>query len=272
MIKQRNKCTQNNRETPARAGALVAATALLGASLLTGCSDPPPPPPPPPAVVKAPPPPPPPVTKIADLMARLNIDARVNLPEDRAPATDAERIAVLTAFDAFARGDSSRLKSMLAAPDQAELDKLVATGGWKSSTEKISRVDLRCGKAPTNDACVLAVFHVDGNFEPQLWAYKVTPTTAEFEAVATPPNVMNVLSGEDWITAWYSLWQKDLEVAQRPDEEVTIPKKDLTEKEGDAGEESSAPSIAPAGAPQGPGSPGKRMPGAPIRAPKPGFN
>lgn len=252
----------------------VGATALLSTVLLAGCSDPPPPPPPPAPVVKAPPPPPP-LTKVADLMAQLNIDQRINLPEDKAPSTDPERIAVLQAFDAFARGDSSRLKGMLSAPDQVELDRLVASGGWEKSTAAISRIDLRTGKSPTNETCVLAVFHVGTEFQPQLWAYRLTGGAAEFESVATPPNVMNVLSGEDWITAWYSLWAKDLEVAQRPDEEVVIPQTDYTDQEASE-ETSSAPSIAPAGVPGGggdnPRGPGKRQPGAPIRAPKPGFN
>jgi hypothetical protein len=250
-----------------------AAAGLLGALCLTGCSEPPPPPPAPPPIVKAPPPPPPPVTPISELMAKHNIDSRVNLPEDKAPKNDPERIAVLSLFDAFARGDSARLQGMLSTPDQFELERLVKSGAWQKSTSEITRIDVRCGQAPTNEKCALAVLHVGDEFEPQLWAYKLASATAEFEAVATPPNVMNSLAGEDWISAWYKLWQDDLALAAKPDEEVVIPQTDRSEKIDDVESSSNdGPSISP-GAPSGPGSPSKRKPSDnPIRAPKPGFN
>lgn len=247
---------------------------IVGALCLVGCSDPPPPPPPAPVVKKEAPPPPPPLTPITELMAKLNIDPRISLPEDKAPKTDPERIAVLTMFDAFARGDSARLQGMLSAPDQYELEKLVKNGQWKAATEDITRIDVRCGQAPTNDKCALAVFHVGDNFEPQLWSYKPAAGSMEFESVATPPNVMDSLSGEDWIGAWYSLWQRDLEVASKPDEEVVIPKSNRGEQESESAAEgdSAPPSMAPSGAPSGPG-PGKRpVRDTPRKPIKPGFS
>lgn len=252
--------------------AIPMAAGLLSAAFLTGCSEPPPPPPPPKPIVKAPPPPPPPITPISDLMAKYNIDTRVNLPEDKAPKTDPERIAVLSIFDAFARGDSARLQGMLSSADQFELEKLVKSGAWTSSTESISRIDVRCGTAPTNEKCALAVFHVGDNFEPQLWAYKVESASSQFEAVATPPNVMNSLSGEDWISAWYKLWQEDLALASKPDEEIVVKQEDRSVKneEASASGEGDGPSISPGG---GGGRTNKRKPSdTPIRAPKPGFN
>lgn len=241
---------------------------LLGSALLSGCSEPPPPPPPPPQKVQAPPPPPPSITPISELMARLNIDPRVRLPEDRAPKTDPERIAVLTMFDAFARGDSARLQGMLSGADQVELEKLVKSGAWKSSTEAITQIDVRCGAAPTNEKCALAVFHVDADFQPQLWAYKVDAATSEFDAVPTPPNVMNSLSGEDWIGAWYKLWQDDLALASKPDEEVVIAQSDRSEKYDDHGSESEDTG---SGGPVGPIR-GKRKPlDEPIKPGRPGF-
>lgn len=252
---------------------LPVATGLLSATFLTGCSEPPPPPPPPPVVTKAPPPPPPAVTPISDLMAKLNIDSRVNLPEDRAPKTDPERVAVLSLFDAFARGDSARVQGYLSAPDQFELEKIVKSGAWKTTTESITRIDVRCGNAPTNEKCALAVFHVGEEFQPQLWAYKVSPASSEFEAVATPPHVMDSLSGEDWIAAWYKLWQDDLAMASKPDEEIVIAKSDRSEKQEESASsdnEGDGPSISPGGTG---GRTNKRKPSdTPIRAPKPGFN
>jgi hypothetical protein len=247
---------------------LPALAGLAGVTFLTACSDPPPPPPPPPVQVKAPPPPPPPVTPISELMARLNIDSRVNLPEDRAPKNDPERIAVLSLFDAFARGDSARLQGMISTADQYELEKLVKNGDWERSTASITRIDVRCGQAPTNEKCALAVLHVSEEFQPQLWSYTVQPAGSTFEAVATPPNVMNSLSGEDWIAAWYKLWQDDLALASKPDEEIVIVQRDRSEKtdEPEMTETTGQPTMTP-------GGPGKRKPSdTPIRAPKPGFN
>ena len=95
------------------------ATALAGASvfalpMLGGCSDPTPPP----QVVQAPPPPPTPppaptATPVSELMSRLDIDRRVSMPEEFAPATDGERVAVLKFYDAFVRGRADALRPML---------------------------------------------------------------------------------------------------------------------------------------------------------------
>ena len=124
---------------------------------------------------------------------------------------------------------------------------------------------------------VLAIFHVANHFEPQLWSYEIAAGTPEFEAVATPPNVMTLLSGDDWITTWFGLWARDLEIAMLPDEEVTIPQTDFTDKEEPS--DTGGGGIAPAGDDPGGGdgipggSPGKRKPTSnPVKAPKgPGF-
>ncbi|MFO0827265.1 MAG: hypothetical protein U0572_03860 [Phycisphaerales bacterium] len=259
-----------------------AAAATLLASSLTGCGEEPPPPPPPPPVAAKPVVEPPKVTSISELMAKLGSDTRIRWPEERAPVTinDAERTAILNFFDAFARGDSSRLQPMLSATDQYELDNLVKSGAWDATTKKITRIDIRTGKSPASGGtaakpCVLAVYQVGDNFEPQLWSYRVQPTGAEFEAVATPPGIMNQLSGEDWVTAWFELLQKDEELANKPDENPHVPQSSLVVNDNsDSQETSSAPSgpsaPAPAGAPSGP-SPSKRPPGPPIKAPRPGF-
>ena len=88
-------------------GAALVCTGLL----LTGCSKEPEPAPVAKAPAAPPPPPPPPaapkVQTIADLMDELGIDSRVSLPEDMAPRSTDERIAVLSFLDGFARGDNS---------------------------------------------------------------------------------------------------------------------------------------------------------------------
>ena len=137
------------------AGATMAALLVVS---LGGCSDPPPPPPPPIAVAP-PPPPPPPLTPISELMARYNIAPRVSLPEDRAPGTDPQRIAVLQFFDAFVRGNVSALTPLLSAPDQYQLENLAKDGGFEALAKSIAKCDVRCGSHASND-CTLAVFTI----------------------------------------------------------------------------------------------------------------
>lgn len=256
-------------------GVAISSATLLAGALLTvaGCSEPPPPPPPPVVQAPPPPPPPPPITPIDELMARYNIDSRVRLPEERAPSNDPDRIALLTFFDTFARGDSSRAEPMLSPLDRVELEKLVAHGQWAASTERITRIDLRTGRAPTGEPAVLAVLHVGEHFEPQLWSYKVSGPTAEFEAVATPPGIMDALSGDDWVGAWFGVIAKEMELASKPDEELVVPKTDFTPEDtgSTASEEGGQEGPGPA---MSPGGPGKRKPNVdnPIAPPRgPGF-
>lgn len=235
---------------------------------LAGCGEEPapvvvaPPPPPPAPVVEAPK-----VASIAELMAQHDIDPRVNLPEDRAPRTTEQRVAVLKFFDAFARGNADALKPMMSPPDQFELDRLVETGAFKASTEPITRIDVRCGRA--GDECALAVFHVGEEFQPQLWTYVVRGDAGEFDAIATPPGIMEKLSGNDWIAAWQAIVAAELAKADEPDEVLEIPQQDFTQEEA-ASSEGGSPGVETPSAPGG--APGKRPPGNPIKPPKaPGF-
>ncbi|MFM7051297.1 MAG: hypothetical protein ACKOYN_04070 [Planctomycetota bacterium] len=245
---------------------LVASAALLSGGL-TGCAEEAPPP-----VAKVAPPPPPPepeapkITPISELMARYGIDSRVNLPEDRAPGTDADRIAVLKFFDAFARGNADALKPMLAGPDAVLLEAMVSRGDFSKSTGSVTRIDVRCGRADGSN-CALAVFHAGEGFEPQLWQYTARDESGEFEAVAAPPKIMDKLTGDDWILDWYKEVRAEMAKADEPDEVIAIAQSDFTS------EESASESSSGEETPSAPGGMrGKRTPGAPISAPKaPGF-
>jgi hypothetical protein len=244
-------------------------SSILAAAVLTGC-EPPPPPPPPPVVKVAPPPPPAPtVVSIKDLMAEYDIDPRVNLPEEKAPGTTEQRVAVLKFFDAFARGNSEALKPMLSGPDQLRLGGMVDGGIFKKTTEAITRIDVRCGRQDGGD-CALAVFHVAEEFEPQLWVY-TAGDRPEFDAVATPPRIMEKLSGDNWIAAWYEVLKLELAKADEPDVVIELVQSDYSTEDDSNSTASSAPTPAGPSAPGG--MPGKRKPsGPPIKAPKaPGF-
>jgi hypothetical protein len=242
----------------------VSVTALLMASGLVGCGEEPPPPPP---VVQAPPPPPPPppppVTSVEELMQQLGIDERVRMREEQAPSNDPARIAVLRFFDAFVRGNHAGVRGVLSMPDQIQLDDLVASGGWETAIEGIRRVDVRTGRSPQGDQCVLAIFHVGMDFQPQLWLMEIRGGSAEFDALPTPPEIMNRLSGADWIAAWFQVNAEELARADEPDEVVAVPQRDLTEQ-GDGG------AVTGGGSPISPGGPGRRMPGDGPGIPPPG--
>jgi hypothetical protein len=244
---------------------LIAAVALAGMPLV-GCAEEEAPPP---VVQKAPPPkfeppPPPRVPTVEELMARLNIDSRVSLPENLAPASEDDRVAVLKFFDAFARGNADALKPMLSAPDQFLLTQMVDAGSFAASTGGITRIDVRCG-VEMGSTHALATFHVGDDYEPQLWALTASGSNPEFDSVATPPNILEKISGDNPIAAWIEVLKLELAKADEPDQQPELPKEDFTEEGGGENEASGdSPSSAPGGAP------GRRRPsGPPIKPPKP---
>ena len=220
---------------------------------------------------KAPPTPPPPaVTSIAQLMVDLGIDERVSLPEDMAPMTNIERKAVLEFFDSFARGDETALGSMLMEVDRAELDDLVQSGAWADATSKISGIDVQTGTSPHDgEPCALAVFYVDGGFQPQLWVYNVKDGP-EFDAIAAPPNLMHRLYGEDWIAASFEILDEELALADKPDDEFVVPQREVGDDTPRSRRGGGGPAANPS-RPSTPSDPSKpSAPEGPGRRPKRG--
>lgn len=205
------------------------------------------------------------VTPIAQLMTRLGIDERVILAEEHAPGTDAARKAVLVFFDSFARGDDQALGSMLSSLDRMELEELVDSGAWKKATDAISRIQVRTGQSPDGQPCAMAIHFVADDFQPQLWYYRLDGDTATFDAVASPPDLMDKVGGTDLIAAWFELLASELALADEPDEEFAMPQKNFTETASSSGRPR-APAN-PVGPGPGPSSPGKPSapPGNPGR-------
>ena len=266
--------TDRRRSSPRVLQAGCAATvALLAGAMLVGCGGSEPatvaiaPAPPRPETPRTPPPLA--VTPIAQLMVDLGIDDRVSLPEDRAPMTDPERKAVLEFYDSFARGDSTALASLLTRLDRDELDELVESGAWEDTTGKITRIDVQTGNSPHDGvACALAVFYVDGGFQPQLWYYTANEGRWLFESVAAPPNLMDRLYGEDWIAAWFEILDEEMALADKPDEEFVVPQQ-VVGGDSDRGSGSyGGPSATPGNQPTNPSQPSS--PGGPGRRPKKG--
>lgn len=248
------------------AGSLVASATLVGCGedeAPVAVAPPPPPPPPPPAAPK--------MTPIAELMAKHNIDPRVRLPEELAPDNDPARVAVLQFFDAFTRGDASIAATMLSAPDRLELERLQDQNRWAPATEAITRVDVRTGANSTGEQCALAVFHTGTTFQPQLWTYEVG-VAPEFAAEPTPPGIMDQLSGENWIAAWYDILAAELAKAEEPDEKVVMKQvnhdtSERPETTGNIVEDGDGPTGRPVRRGGG-GVPGRRPAGDPIDPPR----
>ena len=96
---------------------------------------------------------------------------------------------------------------------------------------------------------------------------------AEFSAEPTPPRIMDLLSGTDFIAKWYEINEAELARAMEPDVEINVPQQDYSEGDDSGGGDFSAPSFGP-GMPNGPRGPGKRQPlREPIAPPgPPGFS
>ena len=98
-------------------------------------------------------------------------------------------------------------------------------------------INVQTGPASIGD-CALAIIMVDGDFEAQLWTYTVDgdPTTdgARFDSVPAPRDIVDRLSGDNWIAAWIEVMEGEWARALEPDEVVEIASTDLTDEEDSA--------------------------------------
>ncbi|MGI9013171.1 MAG: hypothetical protein ACR2GY_02870 [Phycisphaerales bacterium] len=246
----------------------LASLAMFSSLMLSGCSEPPPPPP---VVRTAPPPPPPPpppprVDTLDDLRAELNTDPRIVFDELDAPRDTAQRRAILTFFDAFARGNSTAARQMMPPTEKHELDDLIQSGRWDSTIQNIEEILISTGDAPaiigvdagSTNLAVLAIFQVDGDYQPTLWYLSSGADGPEFIAAPTPPDILNRVSGTDMIAAWHAVIEVELARANDPDIEEASPQQILAQRAANEG----GP-INPDAPPEGPmpPSPGGAPPG-----------
>lgn len=249
----RNETPQHSR-APEALGAVARAAALAGTAAalllapLTGCGQeeeapvavaPPPPPPPPP-------PPAPTVTPVAELMKELGISDKIRLPEDKAPGTDAERVAVLRFFDGFAKSQPDAIRAAMSAEDAAVLDTMKSGGEFARACEPVKRIDLVTGKTAAGAAYALAVYRAGAQVEGQLWTFKVTGegrTVASqvFTSVYQPVEIMGKVSGKELAQAWGEIADAERKVATEPDEVLKpvarVQEQEKAEQSGGSGEE-----------------------------------
>lgn len=110
----------------------------LPSTMMTACSPPPPPPAPPPA-----PPPPPPNAEpiqIDPLMQSVKPDQRVQFPQVAAPVDESLARATIKLCEAIVKGDSSTMSGMLDPAGRAILERLIASGEWEDTTQKIQAI------------------------------------------------------------------------------------------------------------------------------------
>lgn len=228
MNRLTNVHTPRNRVSATTGCGLLLSAYLTGMLLLGGCKAEEEEPvvvnTPRPAPVAAPPP----VATVAVLHDELRIDQRIYLAEEFAPSSTEARRAVLEFFDAIARGNDRALASKLSALDRSELEEMVQSGQWKRATEDITRIEIQTGLSPLGDECALAIIESGMDYQPQLWYFKqVDEGTYVFDAAASPPEMMNRLSGSDWIAAWHDVLREEEAIANQGDVAVNIPQRNL---------------------------------------------
>lgn len=205
-------------------------------------------------------------TSVADLMAEFDIDSRISMSEDAAPDNDDDRIVVLRFFDGMVRGDSSRLSTLLSESDALILERLVESGEWDRATgDAIEEIEIETARAGGIGECALAIVTTtDGEFDVQLWNYELVGEAdaddgAIFDALPTPPDMVNRLSGGDWIATWLEIVDQEMARADEPDEIVEFESL-ILESESEDGDGS-----RPSGGQ--PSRPGRKKPTAPVFKP-----
>jgi hypothetical protein len=119
---------------------LALCAGVAGSIALSGCGEEPPPPPPPKKAPPPPPPPPPPEISIQALLQEAKADARVAFADSVKITDEALARAVITLADGFARGDATKLKTVLDDGAVIVLNTLDASGEWAESTAGIEAV------------------------------------------------------------------------------------------------------------------------------------
>ena len=222
------------------------------------------------ATATKPPAPPKPAgpTLVEDLKAEHGIHPNVKMSEANAPDNNEDRIAVLRFFDGMIRGDSNRLSGLLSDSDALILERMVESGEWETATSNIEVIEIETGRGRGVGECALALFEIDGDFDVQLWMYEVdgdpeADDGAVFDALPTPPMMMNRLSGDDQIATWLDIVAQEMARAEEPDEIVEFESLILeSEQEEEKASKSSG---------KRPGGPGRKKPSAPVVNPNPGF-
>jgi hypothetical protein len=191
---------------------------------------------------------------VEELQQELSFDLRIKLDEQSAPRDEKSRVALFDFFDAMLKADAAKLKNSLSFSDKLELDAMM-NSGLADYMKQVSRVDLQVGASPSGDNCVIAIYEIDMEYQAQLWYFNNEGDTFSFESVSTPPNLVNILSG-NWIASFFDWEAKQAEIAMQPDAGATYILAGDTDKEINS-EHGSGSSPGNTPAPKSPGGPKK---------------
>jgi hypothetical protein len=200
----------------------------------------------------------PPKKSLADIAIEANADSRIIWTDEENSESNAEREAIFRFFTAFLQNDHALLRPMLSPADQLELGTLADMTNLTEIIDSVTRVDIRTGSdIETGKSCVVAVYEVGMNYQPQLWSFEEADGTVVFTSLDSPPGLMDQLSG-DWVKSYFK------------------GRAELLAKAGDSDQSSSyqlagegTASTSGSNAPNKPGDP-PNMPRNPNPGPKPG--
>jgi hypothetical protein len=155
-------------------------------------------------------------------MKELGISPKIRLPEEKAPPTDPERVAVLKFFDGFAKGTAASIKPAMGEKDRVVLELMDKSGSFAKATAAVDRIDLNTGTVE-GKSYVMAVYRAGDTFQPELWSFAVegegrTIAKQSFDSYVQPVDVMNKISGAKLIDEWIKLVAAERKMADEPDE------------------------------------------------------
>ena len=203
----------------------------------------------------------PPKKTLADIAIEANADSRIIWTDEENSESNAEREAIFRFFTAFLQNEHSIFRPMLSPADQLELGTLADATNLTETLNNVTRVDIRTGSdIASGKSCVVAVYEIGMNYQPQLWSFEEANGTVVFTSLESPPGLMDQLSG-DWVKSYFKARAELLAKAGDSDESSSY----QLAGEGTASPDGSNSPTKPGGPPKLPGNPnpGPKTPGSP---------
>ena len=191
---------------------------------------------------------------INTLKEELSIDNRIHINEMEAPRDEKSRIALLHFFDALLKCDETTLNNSISMNDQLELSAMIASG-LPEYMNTVSRLDVKIGLDSSGEDCAMGIFEIGRDYQVQLWYFKNNGQKITFSSISTPPNLVDILSG-NWIESYFAFVARQGEIALQPDAGSSYVLAGETDKKIKNDSQNDGPS-GPPSRPGGPSAPGR---------------